>query len=59
MPHHFFHEIAPKARFNLDKVEGELEVGEIMAKLRQFARRGGLNVEEGRDIASASARLRA
>ena len=58
MPHHFFHEIAPKTRFILEKVEGELEVGEIMAKMRQFAGQGGLNVEEGRDIASASARLR-
>lgn len=59
MPHHFFHENAPKTRFTLEIVEGELEVGKIMAKMRQFAVQGGLNVEEGRDIASASARLRA
>lgn len=59
MPHHFFHEIAPKTRFILEKVEGELEVGEIMSKMRQFAGQGGLNVEEGRGNASVPARLRA
>jgi hypothetical protein len=59
LPHHFLHEIAPKNRFTLSKVEGELEVGETMSKMRQFAGQGGLNVEEGRGTASVPARLRA
>jgi hypothetical protein len=59
MPHHFFHENAPMTGFTLGRVEGDREVGKIMAKMRQFATIGGLNVEEGRGIASAPARLRA
>ena len=58
MPHQFFHENAPKPRFNGRNVEGDREVGKIMAKMRQFAAIGGLNVVEGPDKASASAGLR-
>lgn len=58
MPHHFFHENAPMTGFTLTRVEGDREVGNIMAKLRQFATFGGLDVDEGRGIASVPARLR-
>jgi hypothetical protein len=58
MPHHFFHENAPMTGFTLARVEGDREVGNIMAKMRQFAAMGGLNVEEGRGNASAPTGLR-
>jgi len=58
MPHHFFHENAPMSGFTFERVEGDREVGNKMAKMRQFATIGGLNMDEGRGKASASAGLR-
>ena len=58
MPHHFFHENAPKTRLNGRNVEGELEVGKIKAKMRQSVTDGGFKVEEGRGTVSVPARLR-